>query len=92
MTAQNPVFDLTVINPDIIIGPMLQPVDGPKNINESNLFAIYDFFNGKYTDIEHVTFPFYHFVRSFTLILILLWLTKGTGGRSRCCVGTHPLP
>jgi hypothetical protein len=43
---------------------MLQPVNGPKNVNETNSFAIYNFFNGNYTDIEHLTFPFYHFVRS----------------------------
>jgi hypothetical protein len=76
MTVQNPVFDLIVINPDIIIGPMLQPVDGPKHINESNVFAVYDFFNGIYTDIEHVTFPFYHFVRSFILTLVLYGLQR----------------
>jgi len=64
LAAKNPVFDLTVINPDIIIGPMLQPVDGPKHVNETNSFAVYNFFNGKYTDIEHLTFPYYHFVGS----------------------------
>ena len=57
-----PVFDLTVINPDIIIGPMIQPVDGPKHVNETNNFACYSFFNGTYNDTEKVTFPFYHFV------------------------------
>ncbi|TVY78155.1 putative uncharacterized oxidoreductase [Lachnellula suecica] len=62
IATKKPVFDLTVINPDIIIGPMIQPVDGPKHVNESNLFAVYDFFNGKYTDFEQVRFPFYHFV------------------------------
>jgi nucleoside-diphosphate-sugar epimerase len=57
-----PSFDLTVINPDIIIGPMLQPVNGPKNVNETNEFAIYNFLNGTYKHIEGLTFPFYHFV------------------------------
>jgi nucleoside-diphosphate-sugar epimerase len=57
-----PVFDLTVLNPDVIIGPMLQPVAGPKSVNESNRFAVYDFFNGKYTDVKSVLFSFYHFV------------------------------
>jgi nucleoside-diphosphate-sugar epimerase len=45
LAAKKPVFDLTVINPDIIIGPILQPVAGPKNVNETNNFACYDFFN-----------------------------------------------
>jgi hypothetical protein len=66
MASQKPGFTLTVINPDIIIGPMLQPIDGPRAINESNLFAVYDFFNGKYKDVEFVSFPFYHFVSFLT--------------------------
>jgi nucleoside-diphosphate-sugar epimerase len=57
-----PAFDLTVINPDIIIGPMLQPVHGPKSVNETNNFAVYNFLNGTYKQIEGLTFPFYHFV------------------------------
>ena len=58
-----PAFDLTVINPDIIIGPMLQPVHGPKKVNATNDFAVYSFLNGTYKQIEGLTFPFYHFVR-----------------------------
>jgi len=57
-----PAFDLTVINPDIIVGPMLQPVHGPKNVNETNKFAVYNFLNGTYNQIEGLTFPYYHFV------------------------------
>jgi nucleoside-diphosphate-sugar epimerase len=64
IAAKKPIFDLTVINPDIIIGPMLQPVNSPKNVNETNSFAVYNFFNGTYKDIEQITFPFYHFVSS----------------------------
>jgi nucleoside-diphosphate-sugar epimerase len=60
---KKPVFDLTVINPDIIIGPMIQPVAGPKNINESNGFAVYNVFDGAYKNIQATRFPFYHFVR-----------------------------
>jgi nucleoside-diphosphate-sugar epimerase len=62
LKAKKPAFDLTVINPDIIIGPMIQPVDGPKRVNETNGFACYSFFNGTYKDVEKLTFPFYHFV------------------------------
>lgn len=36
-------FDLTVINQDIVIGPMLHPVTSSRNINETNRFAIYNF-------------------------------------------------
>jgi len=67
IAGKKPVFDLTVINPDIIIGPMLQPVAGPKQVNETNAFAVYNFFNGKYKNVEDITFPFYHFVRFHAL-------------------------
>ncbi|KAJ5414832.1 NAD dependent epimerase/dehydratase [Penicillium cosmopolitanum] len=57
-----PSFDLSVINPDIITGPMLHPISGPSSINETNHFAIAGFIDGTYKQIEGVTFPFYHFV------------------------------
>ncbi|KAF2802312.1 NAD(P)-binding protein [Mytilinidion resinicola] len=57
-----PGFDLVVINPDIIIGPMLQAVNSAKAVNETNTFAVYSFFNGTNKKIEEVAFPFYHFV------------------------------
>ncbi|KAK1770069.1 NAD dependent epimerase dehydratase [Phialemonium atrogriseum] len=62
MKANRPSFDLVVINPDIIIGPMIHPVSGPKSINETNQFAIASFIDGTHPTIEGVTFPFYHFV------------------------------
>ena len=67
MHEKKPVFDLTVMNPDIVVGPMLHPVPSPQSVNETNRFAIYNFLNGTHTKIEDVTFPYYHFVR----ILIL---------------------
>ncbi|KAI9680092.1 MAG: hypothetical protein M1817_005108 [Caeruleum heppii] len=62
MEEQKPAFDLTVINPDIVIGPMLHPLPGPSSINETNKFAVHNFMNGTYNAIEAVRFPFYHFV------------------------------
>ncbi|KAJ4299894.1 hypothetical protein N0V90_005141 [Kalmusia sp. IMI 367209] len=62
MDENKPNFDLTVINPDIIIGPMLQYVPGPKGVNETNTFAVYSFLNGTHKSIEGLKFPFYHFV------------------------------
>lgn len=55
-------FDLVVINPDIITGPMVHPISGPKSINETNQFAIANFIDGTHKEIYGVTFPFYHFV------------------------------
>lgn len=62
MDENKTAFDLTVINPDIVIGPMLHPVPGPHSINETNRFAIYSFMDGTHKAIEPVLFPFYHFV------------------------------
>lgn len=62
MQKNKPLFDLTVINPDIITGPMIHPINGPKSINETNQFAIASFIDGTHKQIDGVTFPFYHFV------------------------------
>jgi nucleoside-diphosphate-sugar epimerase len=62
MEINSPSFDLTVINPDVILGPMIHPVTGPKSINESNRFGIADFINGNYKTVEDVRFLAYHFV------------------------------
>ncbi|OQD88209.1 hypothetical protein PENANT_c004G00741 [Penicillium antarcticum] len=62
MKEKSPTFDLVVINPDIITGPMTHPISGPKSINETNQFAIANFIDGTHKEIEGVRFPFYHFV------------------------------
>ncbi|KAE8380917.1 NAD dependent epimerase/dehydratase [Aspergillus bertholletiae] len=62
MKQSSPVFDLVVINPDIITGPMLHPISGPKSVNETNQFAIKSFIDGTHKQIDGVMFPFYHFV------------------------------
>ena len=69
MDETKPAFDLTVINPDIVIGPMLHPVPSPQAVNETNKFAVYNFLNGTHKTIEDVTFPFYHFVRIFIPVI-----------------------
>ncbi|MCJ1390226.1 hypothetical protein MMC18_003084 [Xylographa bjoerkii] len=81
--SHKPVFDLAVICPDIIIGPMLQPVSGPKAVNETNSFAVYNFMNGVYTQIEGLTFPYYHFVdvRNVALAHILALTTPAASGQ-----------
>ena len=63
MEENEAAFDLTVTNPDVTLGPMIHPVSGPKSVNESNRFAIFNFLDGTYTDIESVRQAFYHFVR-----------------------------
>lgn len=44
MKSNNPVFDLVVINPDIITGPMIHPISGLRTINETNHFTIANFY------------------------------------------------
>jgi nucleoside-diphosphate-sugar epimerase len=90
MKSESPCFDLAVINPDIITGPMMHPISGPKSINETNHFAIASFIDGTHQQVEGVTFPFYHFVSSAATLD--LWFTPDliivTGGCPRC--GTKP--
>ena len=62
LNQSKPSFDLTVINPDIVIGPMLHPVPSPQSVNETDRFAIYNFIDGTYGAIKDIAFPFYHFV------------------------------
>lgn len=62
MKANSPSFDLVIINPDIITGPMIHPISGPKSINETNRFTIGSFIDGTHPAIDGVTFPMYHFV------------------------------
>lgn len=56
-------FDMTALNPDVIIGPMLHNVSEPGKINETNKFTIYDFINGTRTGTGAWGLPFYNFVR-----------------------------
>lgn len=69
MKEEKPTFDLTVINPDIIIGPMIHYLAGPRSINQTNHFAIASFIDGTHKDVDSVTFPFYHFVCYYAHIL-----------------------
>ena len=55
-------FDMVAINPDIIIGPLIQPVKTARNVNETDEFAVYSFIDGTNKVVGEVMFPFYHFV------------------------------
>ncbi|OBT72478.1 hypothetical protein VF21_08508 [Pseudogymnoascus sp. 05NY08] len=55
-------FDMTVINPDVVIGPMLQNVSTPQKINETNRITMYNVLDGTTTGVEAWGLPFYHFV------------------------------
>lgn len=55
-------FDMTVLNPDVNIGPMIHNVSEPGKVNETNRFTIYNFFDGTRTGTGAWGFPFYSFV------------------------------
>jgi hypothetical protein len=62
MEINKPAFDMTVLNPYVIMGPMLHPVAGPEHVPSTNIFPVYNFLNGTYTDITTLMFPAWHFV------------------------------
>jgi nucleoside-diphosphate-sugar epimerase len=63
-----PEFDITVLNPYVIMGPMLQPVAGPEQVSSTNVFPVYNFINGTYKDIEGLLFPAWYFVSQSSFI------------------------
>jgi nucleoside-diphosphate-sugar epimerase len=60
-------FDITVLNPYVIMGPMLQPLAGPEQVTSTNLFPVYNFLNGTYKEIDGLVFPAWYFVSSAAL-------------------------
>jgi nucleoside-diphosphate-sugar epimerase len=65
MADNEPNFDITVLNPFVIIGPMLQPLAGPEQVPSTNVFPVYNFINGTYKDIDGLLFPGWHFVSHY---------------------------
>lgn len=88
MEEQKPAFDLTVINPDIIIGPMVHHIEDQKSINQTNHFAIASFIDGTHKEIEGVTFPFYHFVSVIQECHRMILMGSITGRCKRCSTGS----
>lgn len=74
---------MAVINPDIIIGPLLQPVASKEKVNETNLFAVYSFLTGAHKTVEEVRFPFYHFVdvRDVARAHVIAMTEEAAGGK-----------
>ncbi|KAE8367043.1 hypothetical protein BDV27DRAFT_155425 [Aspergillus caelatus] len=63
MKMNSPAFDLTVMDPHLITGPMMYPISGMSSINATNYFVFANLIDGVYKDgPEDVRFPFYHFV------------------------------
>jgi nucleoside-diphosphate-sugar epimerase len=53
---------MAVINPDVIIGPMIQPMENGEKVNQTNMGNVYAFLNGRYKIVEKARFAFYQFV------------------------------
>ncbi|KAB8224475.1 hypothetical protein BDV33DRAFT_199510 [Aspergillus novoparasiticus] len=63
MRTNSPAFELTVMNPHLITGPMIHPVSGMSSINATNYFVIAKFIDGVHkAELKDMRFPFYHFV------------------------------
>lgn len=88
MEEQKPAFDLTVINPDIIIGPMIHYIEDQKSINLTNHFAIASFIDGTHREIDGVTFPFYHSVSVIQECHKMILMGSITGRCTRCSAGS----
>lgn len=82
-------FDMVAINPDIIIGPLIQPLKSNANVNETNEFAVYSFIDGTHKNVDDVRFPFYHFVdvRDVARAHVLAMTEAGAGGKRVLQVG-----
>jgi nucleoside-diphosphate-sugar epimerase len=62
LETKKPVFDITVLNPYVIMGPMLHAVHGPEDIPSTNAFPVWNFLNGAYKSIDGLKFPAWYFV------------------------------
>ncbi|KAF7872932.1 uncharacterized protein EAF02_009003 [Botrytis sinoallii] len=92
MKEKKPAFELVVINPDVVLGPILQPVPSPKNINETNDFACYAFINGTHETVGDAMFGFWDFVdvRDVALLHIIA-LTSPRMANKRHIISSGPL-
>jgi nucleoside-diphosphate-sugar epimerase len=62
ITSNKPDFDVTVLNPYVMMGPMLHVVQKPEDIPSTNAFPIWNFLNGTYQSIDGLVFPAWYFV------------------------------
>jgi nucleoside-diphosphate-sugar epimerase len=62
VTTKKPKFDVTVLNPHVIMGPMIHDVQGPEDISSTNAFPVWNFLNGTYKSIDGLKFPAWYFV------------------------------
>ncbi|KAI9853742.1 MAG: hypothetical protein M1824_000922 [Vezdaea acicularis] len=73
MAAKKPKFDFVVLNPDIVLGPVLQANPDPKSFYGTVMYFVYNFLRGTFKEIEGLKFTFYQFVdvRDVSLATIL---------------------
>lgn len=66
MAEHKPPFDLTVVNPALVTGPMLHPVSRPRDVSLTVYVGLYILLHGAIGHIEKIRWEYYHFVRSFS--------------------------
>jgi nucleoside-diphosphate-sugar epimerase len=74
MTTEKPSFDITVLNPYVIMGPMVHAVHKAEDIPSTNVFPVWNFLNGTYTTIEGLKFPAWWFVSLTSSPLLMNYL------------------
>ncbi|KAF2025422.1 NAD(P)-binding protein [Setomelanomma holmii] len=82
--AAAPSFDITVLNPYVIMGPMLHLVKGTEDIPSTVAFPIWNFLNGTYAQIEDLLFPAWNFVDvRYVARPHILYLTTASASNKR---------
>ncbi|KAE8410785.1 hypothetical protein BDV36DRAFT_289295 [Aspergillus pseudocaelatus] len=83
MKTEKPSFDLTVVNPSVITGPMIHPISGSKSINETNRFVVASMIDNPTTTVKDMRFPFLHHidVRDVARIHVDLLSNPAAGGK-----------
>jgi hypothetical protein len=71
MESTAPAFDMTVLNPYVIMGPMLHAVPTAAHVPSTNVFPIWNFLNGTYAAMQGLVFPAWYFVRAASVLTVL---------------------
>tara|TARA_R110002003_G_scaffold2027_1_gene23867 strand:- start:2732 stop:2941 length:210 start_codon:yes stop_codon:yes gene_type:complete len=64
MDSAAPAFDITVLNPYVIMGPMLHAVPTAAHVPSTVAFPVWNFLNGSYAAMQGLVFPAWYFVRA----------------------------
>lgn len=80
---------MAVINPDVIIGPMIQPTENAAKVNQTIMGDVYNFLNGRCKSVKEARLAFYQFVdvRDVAEAHVRAMTGKEAGGKRLILVG-----